>query len=222
MLLEAEINDSYVKLIESKLSDEMEDTLLIEKAKLLVAEEKKTDDKQSFPQSRTLKIGRAQYIEEVREECYRILGENIGNEKGYVNSLPNIITSNRTPISYSFDSANATMEDIDCNNELFPYDNSLSEKNVTSNFYPEDIEQSGIIDAEMFERTERDTKREEAAFRSLFLRFICAIILFGVVFAMDKLKLTMGGISSEVIEFYVTGNDKFVQLEEFFASLLRK
>lgn len=67
-----------------------------------------------------------------------------------------------------------------------------------------------------------EKKGEEKAFRSLMIRTIIAIAIFGAIFLADKLSIKQGKFEYEVIESYIVGNDKFEQLEKFIVTMLNK
>lgn len=66
-----------------------------------------------------------------------------------------------------------------------------------------------------------DTPQEIASFRGLIIRTICAIVLFVSVFIFDKLEMSIGKFSPQIIQAYITGNDSLQQLENFFVAWLK-
>lgn len=68
---------------------------------------------------------------------------------------------------------------------------------------------------------EEDTVYELASFRSLLIRTVCAIVIFASVFLVDKLKISFGGFSYEIVREYVIGNNQLEKLESFLVSFLK-
>lgn len=63
--------------------------------------------------------------------------------------------------------------------------------------------------------------QEIAAFRSLVIRSICAVILFLCLFIIDKFELKIGDITNTKIEEYITGNNALKALEDMFVAWLK-
>lgn len=62
---------------------------------------------------------------------------------------------------------------------------------------------------------------EVAAYRSLIIRSICAILLFLCIFAVDKFHIKIGDLTDTMIKDYVIGNDALKNLENFLVSWLK-
>lgn len=65
---------------------------------------------------------------------------------------------------------------------------------------------------------EENTPQEIAAYRSLIIRSVCAIVLFLSVFIIDKFEIKIGDFTHSVIQEYVTGNDSLEDLEDIFVA----
>jgi len=63
--------------------------------------------------------------------------------------------------------------------------------------------------------------QEVAAFRSLIIRTVCALILFISIFIIDKFELKIGGLSNIMIEEYITGNNALKNLEDLVVTWLK-
>ncbi len=68
---------------------------------------------------------------------------------------------------------------------------------------------------------EENTMLEAAAFRSLIIRTVCAIVIFVSVFAIDKFQFKWGNFSYQKVQEFVTGKDNLVELEDLIVSLLK-
>ncbi|NLC17755.1 MAG: hypothetical protein GX757_00820 [Clostridiales bacterium] len=63
--------------------------------------------------------------------------------------------------------------------------------------------------------------QEIAAFRSLIIRTVCAVILFLSLFIIDKFDLKIGNITNTRIKEYITGNDALKALEDMIVAWLK-
>lgn len=68
---------------------------------------------------------------------------------------------------------------------------------------------------------EENSPQEIAAFRSLIVRMVCAIVLFLAVFLIDKFEFKLGNITHTMIREYVTANDTFQGLEDIFVTWIK-
>lgn len=68
---------------------------------------------------------------------------------------------------------------------------------------------------------EENTPQEVAAFRALIIRTVCAIVLFLLIFVVDKFDIVIGNITPEQIREYVTGNDSLQELEDIIVTWLK-
>lgn len=68
---------------------------------------------------------------------------------------------------------------------------------------------------------EENSPQEIAAFRSLIIRTVCAIVLFISVFVIDKLEVKWGDFSNKTVQEYVTGIDQLEDLETLIVSWLK-
>lgn len=69
--------------------------------------------------------------------------------------------------------------------------------------------------------TVQDSPQEIASFRSLIIRTVCAVVLFITVFIFDKFELSIGNLTHNIIQEYVTGNDTLQQLENIIVTWLK-
>lgn len=63
--------------------------------------------------------------------------------------------------------------------------------------------------------------QELAAFRSLIIRTICAVIIFISIFIIDKFDFKIGSLTNSKIQEYITGNDTLKALEDIFVTWLK-
>lgn len=68
---------------------------------------------------------------------------------------------------------------------------------------------------------EENTTLEAAAFRSLIIRTVCAIVIFVSIFVIDKFQFKWGDFSYQKVQEFVTGKDNLVELEDLIVSLLK-
>ncbi|HKL80743.1 MAG TPA: hypothetical protein VJ888_09960 [Mobilitalea sp.] len=66
-----------------------------------------------------------------------------------------------------------------------------------------------------------DEAYEEASFRALIIRTVCAIVIFMSVFVIDKFDVKLGNFSNQTIQEFVTGKDSITELEDMIVSLLK-
>lgn len=71
------------------------------------------------------------------------------------------------------------------------------------------------------EASDEASPGEIAAFRSLIIRTICALVIFLFVFTIDKLELNIGKLSHTMIREYVTGKDTLEILENILVTWLK-
>ncbi|HKL98505.1 MAG TPA: hypothetical protein VJZ06_01200 [Mobilitalea sp.] len=62
---------------------------------------------------------------------------------------------------------------------------------------------------------------EEASFRALIIRTVCAIVIFLSIFIIDKFNIKLGDFSNQTIQEFVTGKDSISELEEMIVSFLK-
>ena len=68
---------------------------------------------------------------------------------------------------------------------------------------------------------EEDNALEAAAYRSLMIRTICAVMLFLSIFLIDKFKMKFGDFSFKTVEELVRGKDSLAALEDLIVSWLK-
>jgi len=102
-------------------------------------------------------------------------------------------------------------------NYIEAVDTSLSQPNGKKN-HPLRLFGEGI---ESYARKEEGSAQEIAAFRALIIRTVCAIVLFLLVFLIDKFDLVLGKVTPELIQAYITGNDTLQELENFVVALIK-
>lgn len=68
---------------------------------------------------------------------------------------------------------------------------------------------------------DENNPQEVAAFRSLIIRTVCAIVLFISIFIIDKFELKVGNLTNNVIQEYITGNDSLKALEDVIVTWLK-
>ncbi len=69
--------------------------------------------------------------------------------------------------------------------------------------------------------SEEDSSLEAAAYRSLMIRTICAIMIFLSIFLIDKFKMKIGSFSFQTVEEFVRGKDSLAALEDLIVSWLK-
>lgn len=69
--------------------------------------------------------------------------------------------------------------------------------------------------------SDEENPREIAAFRSLIIRTVCAIIIFISLFTIDKFKFNIGDITYGMIREYITGKDSLKALEDVIVAWLK-
>ena len=70
-------------------------------------------------------------------------------------------------------------------------------------------------------RSDDNSAKEIASFRSLVIRMVFAVVLFVAIFIIDNFELKIGNITNEVIQEYVTGNDQLQELENILVTWLK-
>lgn len=70
-------------------------------------------------------------------------------------------------------------------------------------------------------RDEDVLSEELAAYKSLIIRTVCAIIIFMSIFLIDKFRVKVGNFSYETIRQYVTAFDQMEKIEEKIVSWLK-
>ena len=68
---------------------------------------------------------------------------------------------------------------------------------------------------------EEESPQEIAAFHSLIIRTVFAIVLFLSIFVIDKFEFKIGKVTTQVIEEYVTGKDSLQNLEDIIVTWLK-
>lgn len=68
---------------------------------------------------------------------------------------------------------------------------------------------------------EENSPQEIAAFRALIIRTVCAIVLFLFLFIIDRFDISIGKITPDTIQEYVTGKDTFIELEDKIVTWLK-
>ncbi len=68
---------------------------------------------------------------------------------------------------------------------------------------------------------EEDTVLEAAAYRSLMIRTVCAVMIFLSIFLIDKFKMKFGDFSFKTVEELVRGKDSLAALEDLIVSWLK-
>ena len=68
---------------------------------------------------------------------------------------------------------------------------------------------------------EEDSTLEAAAYRSLMIRTVCAVMVFLSIFLIDKFKLKFGDFSFKTVEELVRGKDSLAALEDLIVSWLK-
>jgi hypothetical protein len=68
---------------------------------------------------------------------------------------------------------------------------------------------------------DENSPQEIAAFRSLIIRTVCAIVLFISIFIIDKFELKVGNLTNNMIQEYITGNDSLKALEDVIVTWLK-
>lgn len=71
------------------------------------------------------------------------------------------------------------------------------------------------------EPNENISSHELASYHGLILRSLCAIVIFIIIFAIDKLDIKVGSFSSEYIEDFVTTNKTLEYLENLVVTWLK-
>lgn len=70
-------------------------------------------------------------------------------------------------------------------------------------------------------REEEDPVLEVAAYRSLIIRTVCAVMIFASIFLIDKFKMKFGDFSFQTVEEFVRGKDSLATLEDLIVSWLK-
>lgn len=68
---------------------------------------------------------------------------------------------------------------------------------------------------------EEDSALEVAAYRSLIIRTVCAVMIFVSIFLIDKFKMKFGDFSFKTVEDFVRGKDGLAALEDLIVSWLK-
>lgn len=68
---------------------------------------------------------------------------------------------------------------------------------------------------------EEDSALEVAAYRSLIIRSICAVMIFLSIFLIDKFKMKFGDFSFQTVEELFRGKDTLAALEDLIVSWLK-
>jgi hypothetical protein len=149
----------------------------------------------SFDYSNPISITRAEYIRQAREACLRQLSEVQSTARAYD--------------SYY-------LEPLP-NNAGTPEAGQVRPKGLFRDGY-------GYVSnkAEDVDLNEEDTRKEQAAFRFLILRMVCAIVLFLAIFIFDRFDLKIGAFTPDKIQEYVTGKDNLKELEEMLVTWLKE
>lgn len=63
--------------------------------------------------------------------------------------------------------------------------------------------------------------QEVAAYRSLIIRAACALVLFLIIFLIDKFELGIGSLTNNKIEEYITGKNALKALEDMIVTWLK-
>ena len=138
-------------------------------------------------------LTRAEYIRQAREACLRQLSSQQLYSKPYeVNYM-------------KADNDNAEKYSPKKENVLALYPNASGEEDQLEEDLSEEIPK----------------EHEIAAYRSLIIRSICAILLFLCIFAFDKFNIKIGDFTDNMIKEYVTGNDALKNLENFLVTWLK-
>lgn len=149
----------------------------------------------SFDYSNPISISRAEYIRQAREACLRQLSEVQSTARAYD--------------SYYLEPLQK--------NAVTPEAGVVRHKGL----FRDGLGYSGN-NAENPEMNEEITWKEQAAFRFLIIRMVCAIVLFLVIFMFDKFDLKIGAFTPDKVQEYVTGKDSLKELEEKLVTWLKE
>ncbi len=149
----------------------------------------------SFDYSNPISISRAEYIRQAREACLRQLSEVQSTARAYD--------------SYYL--------------EPLPRNADVSEGGQvrTKGLFRDGYGYTGNK-AEDMELNEEVTSKEQAAFRFLMIRMVCAVVLFLTIFLVDRFDLKIGAFTPDKIQEYVTGKDNLKDLEEMLVTWLKE
>ncbi len=149
----------------------------------------------SFDYSNPISISRAEYIRQARESCLRQLSEVQSTARAYDSYY-------LEPIS---------------KNAVAPDTGQVRPKGLFRDGYGyvgKETEDIGL--------NEEGSMKEQAAFRFLVIRMVCAIVIFLAVFMIDRFDLRIGAFNSDKIQEYVTGKDNLKELEAKLVTLFRE
>lgn len=149
----------------------------------------------SFDYSNPISISRAEYIRQAREACLRQLSEVQSTARAYD--------------SYYLEPLSA--------NTVAPEAGQARHKGLFRDGFG--YVGNKAVDIELEEEL---TGKEQAAFRFLIIRMVCAIVLFLMIFAFDKLNVKIGAFTPDKIQEYVTGKDNLKELEEMFVTWMKE
>lgn len=149
----------------------------------------------SFDYSNPISISRAEYIRQAREACLRQLSEVQSTARAYD--------------SYYLEPLSV--------NTAAPEAGQLRHTGLFRDGYG--YTENKAVDIELDEEVAR---REQAAFRFLIIRMVCAIVLFLTIFVLDKFDINIGAFTPDKIQEYVTGKDNLKELEEILVTWLKE
>lgn len=149
----------------------------------------------SFDYSNPISISRAEYIRQAREACLRQLSE--------------VQSTARTYDSYYLEPISANTGATEAG--------QVRHKGLFRDGYG--YAGNKAVDIELDEELAR---KEQAAFRFLIIRMVCAVVLFLTIFAFDKLNIKIGAFTPDKIQEYVTGKDNLKELEEILVTWLKE
>jgi len=101
-----------------------------------------------------------------------------------------------------------------------PYEANYVSMDVTGNTA---VEGKKGLHHKLFDsqKANEDSPEEIAAFRSLLIRFVGAIILFLIIFIIDKFDIKIGSMTGSALKEYITGNDALKALEDMVVAWLK-
>lgn len=149
----------------------------------------------SFDYSNPISISRAEYIRQAREACLRQLSEVQSTARAYD--------------SYYLEPLSV--------NTVEPETGQVRHKGLFGDGFS--YAGNKAVDIEMDEELVR---KEQAAFRFLIIRMVCAIVLFLAIFVVDKFDIEIGAFTPNKIEEYVTGKNNLKELEDIVVIWLKE
>lgn len=197
--MEANVDDKMIHQIETNLTNNMNDSLFESGLYIENIDDRKSDIEYveqavNQPMNQIPSLSRAEYIRLAREACLRQL-----------HSIPD---QSRIYEDYGMEEEQATQNISNKKKQrglgLFQHGSSAHMQTWMGN-----------------KLDEHDSPQEIASFRALVIRTVCAIVIFVIIFAIDRLHIEFGEFSSELIRDYVTGNDTLKMLENLLVTWLK-